>query len=361
MLPDAVLQFLLPSFLVSLSALWVYWDASGHKVGAIEAQGGGFSAGNWGVAVLLIWVVAFPMYLIQRGKLVRAALEAPVDSIHRGRKAAAFGSIPLVLGGVCLVAFVSAKAIPGCADSRTLDIVSSILQRQITTGAPSLQAVFDIEYTSVFSEGYEENAKRWTCRAQVRVTPSKALTNLVLEELTAARGNAFNVFAGLFGQPIYNAPDPELMKKGRYDIGISYRSFMELKEQRQMVEITAASGEDAALMAFAALAKEVSTQGGGAGQPGKQGETKMASSASSPAGSTEAQMNLQVKSFEICGPEAFCVYTEKGLTLRTNATTLDNAAMDLISDAAKKKGRVCFTDVSGAGTEYFFEGAKSGC
>ncbi len=65
-------------------SLWVYIDASKHKIGR-TSEGGffNFGAGWWGLLSFLLWVVIFPLYLIQRKKLITLAKEHPIESKAR--------------------------------------------------------------------------------------------------------------------------------------------------------------------------------------------------------------------------------------------------------------------------------------
>ena len=64
-----------------LCSLWIYIDASGHKIGRTP-QGGflNMGAGWWGVLSFLIWIIIFPLYLIKREKLIALSKnsESPV-------------------------------------------------------------------------------------------------------------------------------------------------------------------------------------------------------------------------------------------------------------------------------------------
>jgi hypothetical protein len=73
---------------VSASSVWVYLDATKHKIGKIP-DGGPFnsSAGLWGTATLLLWIIVLPMYLIKRRKMIERAQEHPVTVRGRGLKA----------------------------------------------------------------------------------------------------------------------------------------------------------------------------------------------------------------------------------------------------------------------------------
>nr|UEJ84718.1 hypothetical protein [SPHINX/BMMF group 1 DNA sequence] len=63
-----------------LCSLWVYIDASGHKIGRTP-QGGlsNIGAGWWGVLSFLLWIVIFPLYLIKRKKLIALAKTYPIE------------------------------------------------------------------------------------------------------------------------------------------------------------------------------------------------------------------------------------------------------------------------------------------
>ena len=69
-------------------ALWVYWDATGHRIGKIPGAGGAFnmSAGAWSIVTAMLWIVGFPSYLIQRSKLIERAREHPVEVGDRASK-----------------------------------------------------------------------------------------------------------------------------------------------------------------------------------------------------------------------------------------------------------------------------------
>jgi hypothetical protein len=64
-------------FLVVLgSSIWVYFDAK--NIGARNGLGSGFldmGPCGWFVACILLWIVAFPIYLAVRSKIQKAAAE----------------------------------------------------------------------------------------------------------------------------------------------------------------------------------------------------------------------------------------------------------------------------------------------
>lgn len=84
--------------IVVVSAIWVYVDATGHKIGKVKEAGGLFnmSAGAWSVVTMFLWIVGFPAYLIKRSALIERAGSAPVEVGGRWVKVA----ILCVIGGL---------------------------------------------------------------------------------------------------------------------------------------------------------------------------------------------------------------------------------------------------------------------
>ena len=67
--------------IIVICALWVYWDATGNKIGKVTGAGGLFniSAGAWSVVTMFLWIIGFPAYLIKRSALIERAKSQPVD------------------------------------------------------------------------------------------------------------------------------------------------------------------------------------------------------------------------------------------------------------------------------------------
>ena len=67
--------------LVVLSGIWVYWDATEQKIGKMANIKSMFniSAGGWATVTLMLWIVAFPAYLIKRKSLIEIAKSQPVE------------------------------------------------------------------------------------------------------------------------------------------------------------------------------------------------------------------------------------------------------------------------------------------
>jgi hypothetical protein len=84
--------------IIALCAIFVYLDASTHKIGDISEyrRGSNKSALYWAVATLVVWPYAFPYYLRIRRKLIEAAKEHPIQEKLRNLKA---GFVTLVAAG----------------------------------------------------------------------------------------------------------------------------------------------------------------------------------------------------------------------------------------------------------------------
>jgi hypothetical protein len=85
--------------LLPFSAVLVYLDASKHRIGVTPNNDSKFfnmSAGGWGIATLLICIVALPAYLIKRDSLLELASTHPVKSQKRLAKAVALGAVALL-------------------------------------------------------------------------------------------------------------------------------------------------------------------------------------------------------------------------------------------------------------------------
>lgn len=89
------------------SSLWVYHDATSNKIGKQPSGAGLFnmSAGAWAVVTLLLWIVAFPAYLIKRNALVEKAKEQPVEASGRGIKLVVIAAI----GGLWVFGTIAAN------------------------------------------------------------------------------------------------------------------------------------------------------------------------------------------------------------------------------------------------------------
>lgn len=123
------------AIIAAVCALLVYLDATHHKIGKIPDQKGfwNLSAGLWAVAVLLLWIIALPAYLLKRSSLIEAAEAHPQVPSNT--------TIPIVLLSVLIVITVKPN-------------VETVLA---TSSAPS-STMFDL---SISTEQRLEMAKQW--------------------------------------------------------------------------------------------------------------------------------------------------------------------------------------------------------
>ncbi len=75
------------TYLVLACALFVYLDATKNKIGKVPEVNKftNMSAGMWATGTALLWIVVFPLYLLNRRKLISIAEEKPqtVPSFRR--------------------------------------------------------------------------------------------------------------------------------------------------------------------------------------------------------------------------------------------------------------------------------------
>jgi len=103
--------------IVAASAVWVYLDATKHKIGKIRGSKGmlNMSAGAWGVVTLGLWIIGFPTYLIARNGLITKAKVHPIEVSRRTVKAIMLA----VIGGMWLLATLASVISSWSADGST--------------------------------------------------------------------------------------------------------------------------------------------------------------------------------------------------------------------------------------------------
>lgn len=96
------MEFIYNLFLliIAFTPLWVYLDATKNKIGQVigsdETKNINFSAGGWAISILALWIIAFPVYLMQRRKLIEKAQKYPVTVENRIAKAIGLSSIGFI-------------------------------------------------------------------------------------------------------------------------------------------------------------------------------------------------------------------------------------------------------------------------
>ena len=89
---------------VMTTTLWVYWDATRHRIGHVPGVRSIFnrSAGTWAAVTLLLWIVGFPAYLLNRPALIQRARQHPVVAKNRVLKLALLAVAGIVLMGLSM-------------------------------------------------------------------------------------------------------------------------------------------------------------------------------------------------------------------------------------------------------------------
>jgi hypothetical protein len=160
-MPYAPIINILLIAIIVISAIWVYLDASRHKIGKIPDTGGLFnmSAGAWATVTLLIWIVGFPAYLLNRKSLLKSAHHQPVEVSGRGLKVAVF----VLLGGFWLGNAIKDNyffKLPACDDDAPKRLVSriveSIPQDKLANGR-------FIGIKNVEQHGYDQQSETRSC------------------------------------------------------------------------------------------------------------------------------------------------------------------------------------------------------
>jgi hypothetical protein len=148
--------------LMVVTSLWVYLDATTNKIGRISGARGMFnlSAGGWAAATFLLWVVAFPAYLLKRRALVEAARAAPVEAKRRGAGLTALA----LLGGLSIfltVAGSSQGGLPRCDSKDVARVLESI---------PLVKAAVEVggRLSGYGEAAYDGPSQKRTCRVTVR-------------------------------------------------------------------------------------------------------------------------------------------------------------------------------------------------
>lgn len=82
------MNFIYPAIIATV--FFIYYDATKNKIGKIPGENRftNLSAGMWAFGALMLWIIVFPLYLINRSKLIEKARENPqvVSGAGRGIK-----------------------------------------------------------------------------------------------------------------------------------------------------------------------------------------------------------------------------------------------------------------------------------
>lgn len=159
---------------VGASVVWVYVDATRHKIGKIPNEKGllNISAGAWAVCMMFFWVIVFPVYLINRTSLVENARHHPIEVSWRKGKIAAlsvFSGWSVVAGLVSLVGIVGLvlSPIPRCDDSNTIATVGEVINEMPIAKESGAQFV---SLKNIVEQGYNKQSEIRACSATLLST-----------------------------------------------------------------------------------------------------------------------------------------------------------------------------------------------
>ena len=133
--------------IIALCAIWVYLDASAHRIGDISEHRSNFnkSAMFWAIGTLFLWPYALPYYLRIRGQLIEAAAEHPIQEDWRFLKVSC---VTVVAAGF----IATSVALPGLPDENHLPSCSSqetLIKLSRTLDANSVAAMIDSDVVTV--------------------------------------------------------------------------------------------------------------------------------------------------------------------------------------------------------------------
>jgi hypothetical protein len=139
------------------SAIWVYLDATNHKIG------GDFPAGAWAAFVLLLWIIGFPAYLIKRGALLEQAKEHPAEVKNRAPVLVVLGALGAVVIGINLVSY-STGSLPACDAPQVVELAKAGAKQSAVFKVSGIQVISVVHAREMV---YNPDTEKRTCQAQM--------------------------------------------------------------------------------------------------------------------------------------------------------------------------------------------------
>ena len=189
-----MITFLIPVVVVATS-LWVYWDATSNNIGKTEDGKGFFnmSAGAWAIAMLLLWIVAFPAYLVKRGDLIEIAKVHPAKANGRNGKIAA-----LAIAGVGFLVVsvgVPGPGLPICGSDETTALVGQVVSDMPVVKLTGAQFV---SLKNISELGYNSGTQIRSCSGTLITTLGEDSLQYSVQWLDKAKG-IYSVNAQIIG------------------------------------------------------------------------------------------------------------------------------------------------------------------
>jgi hypothetical protein len=147
------------------SMVWVYVDASGHKIGKVEGAGGFFnlSAGAWGTVTGFLWIVGFPSYLFKRSTLMETARAHPVEPKGRVFKTFVFGAIAFAVIAVSAAVYMQGT-LPSCDSPDVVKLADTIIKGSPLVKLTGLQVT---GLSMVAQKSYDSGTEKRLCRGMI--------------------------------------------------------------------------------------------------------------------------------------------------------------------------------------------------
>jgi len=153
---------------VTISSIWVYWDATSNKIGKIPHVSAflNISAGTWALLTLPLWTFVFPLYLFKRSSLIIKAEEHPVTANNIGIKLFSLAAASALLLYMALYTVYS-PVLPKCDDTATQEYLAKSFNKWHKGKASAeryqvISAIKELEYS--------EEKKIRLCKAMLFTT-----------------------------------------------------------------------------------------------------------------------------------------------------------------------------------------------
>ena len=145
------------------TAMWVYLDATKHKIGKFPTDPGfwNMSAGDWATNTVMFWIIVFPVYVLKRPELIEKAKQEPMETRNPALGVVLLSGSGAILGVLGFVLFGS-NSPPSCDSPQIVE-----LAEQAIRDSP-LVKLSGVELMGVTSGGqvaHDYFDEKRTCRA----------------------------------------------------------------------------------------------------------------------------------------------------------------------------------------------------
>ena len=126
---------------IACSMFFIYYDTTKNKIGKIPDEKWflNLSPGLWTIATWLLWIVAFPLYLINRSKLIEKAKQKP-QNVPEKRRKIVLGILGVVVVVVVFTGIFSMSAGKSNIEKSAIPVVNQIIHEQLSAD-PTVECV----------------------------------------------------------------------------------------------------------------------------------------------------------------------------------------------------------------------------